>query len=251
MEIIETIKKHQPDFSKTELAVSNYILKNLDHIETFTITKLADRSGTSTSAVLRFCQSMGFKGYKDFRFELISSLRTMRHLSTDKNYNNSQFFNYYIDSINQLEQLDQELLKNLVVALMSPTTNYIVGVHFSALPAKGLFLGLEDLGIISLYANDYISASHLTNTLKDEDTIVLFSISGSKQNFTNFLSSVTSNMPKNSFLITMNPKAELKTFFTQTIVLPGYSFSNRSVVDIQTIPMMLVEVLLNMIHDKQ
>ncbi|AUJ30409.1 MAG: MurR/RpiR family transcriptional regulator [Liquorilactobacillus hordei] len=251
MEIIESIKKHQSDFSKTELKVSNYILKNLDNIETFTITKLADRSGTSTSAVLRFCQSMGFKGYKDFRFELISSLRVMRHLNVEKNYNNSHFFNYYIDSINQLEQIDQNLLKTLTTALMSPTTNYLIGVHFSALPAKGLFLGLEDLGIMSLYANDYISASHLTNTLKDEDTVVLFSISGSKRNFTNFLSAVTSSMPKNSFLITMNPKAELKPFFAQTILLPGYSFSNQSIVDIQTIPMMLVEVLLNMIHERQ
>lgn len=251
MEIVESIKNHQKGFSKSELKVSDYILNNLDHIETFTITKLADRSGTSTSAVLRFCQSMGFSGYKDFRFELISYLQKIRHEEGENDFKTSKLFNSYLDSIRQLENMDKKILEKLMNSLMNSNINYLLGVHFSALPAKSLFLGLEDLGIISLYANDYISASHLTNTLTSEDTLVLFTISGNKNNFTNFLSSVTSNMPKNSFLITMNPKAELKKYFQHTLVLPGYNFSNQSIVDIQSIPMIMVEMLLNLIHDSQ
>ncbi|ETY74229.1 MurR/RpiR family transcriptional regulator [Lactiplantibacillus fabifermentans] len=250
MTIIESIQQHTTEFSKSELKVSQYILKYPEHVETFTITKLADRAGTSTSAVLRFCQSLGFQGYKDFRFEMINYLRGARHHTSTSDLSDG-FLNDYAQLITQLHQLDAKLLKKLATALMTPTMNYLLGVHFSALPAKELFLGLEDLGILSLHADDYINAAHLTNTMAPDSTLVLFSISGSKNNFNHFLASVANNMPKNSFLITMNPKAELAAAFEQTLVLPGSAFSNRSVVDAQAVPMLFVELLLNIIHEKQ
>ena len=72
MDIIESIKKQHLELSKSEQKVSSYIIKHPDNIETFTITKLANEAKTSTSAVLRFCQSLGFQGYKEFRFEILN-----------------------------------------------------------------------------------------------------------------------------------------------------------------------------------
>ncbi|KRM06244.1 hypothetical protein FC89_GL001116 [Liquorilactobacillus ghanensis DSM 18630] len=250
MNIINAIQQKTSHFSKSELKVSDYILKYPEHVETFTITKLADRAGTSTSAVLRFCQSLGFNGYKEFRFEMINYLRNNRHHADPRDMQ-SIFLNDYTKIIEQLSQLDSKLMKQLEKALMAPTMNYLLGVHFSALPAKELFLGLEDLGILSLYANDYINAAHLTNTISDDATLVLFSISGNKSNFSHLLTAIDNNMPQNSFLITMNPKAALMANFKHSIVLPGSSFSNRSVVDAQAVPILFVELLLNLIHEQQ
>jgi len=61
---------------------------------------------------------------------------------------------------------------------------------------------------------------------------------------------LATSMPKNSFLITMNPKAELAADFPHTIVLPERTFSSKSVVDTQSIPMVFVELLLNLIYGK-
>ena len=71
MDLLNIIKLHHDDFSKTELKVYEYVINHPETIETYTISKIADVSGTSTSAVLRFCQVLGFKGYKDFRFEMV------------------------------------------------------------------------------------------------------------------------------------------------------------------------------------
>lgn len=250
MDIIKAIQQKAKTLSKSELKVSDYILKYPEHVETFTITKLADRAKTSTSAVLRFCQSLGFKGYKDFRYEMISHLRNNRHhLKTDDTQ--GTFLDEYSKLIEQLYKLDQTLIEKLEKALRTPTMNYLLGVHFSALPAKELFLGLQDLGIVAAYADDYINAAHLTNTMTDDDTLVLFSISGNKSNFKHFLAALDNNMPQNSFLITMNPKADLIDSFKHTLILPGNSFSNQSVVDAQAVPILFVELLLNLIHEHQ
>ncbi|MDC6398753.1 MurR/RpiR family transcriptional regulator [Lactiplantibacillus pentosus] len=249
MTIIESIKQHQSTFSKSEQKVSAYLLKYPEHAETFTITKLADRAGTSTSAVLRFCQSLGFQGFKDFRFEMIAYLRQQRQKQAPTS-GNSQFLNQYLAAITQLQDLDQTAIHQLIKALLNPQMTYLLGIHYSSLPAKQLFWGLADLGLLSEYAYDYINAAHITNTMRQNSTLVLFSISGTKANFNHFLAASATNLPKNSFLITMNSKAELADYFKHTIVLPGYQSSNRSVVDMQAISMIFVEYLLNLIHEQ-
>lgn len=52
MNIIEAIQQKNKTFSKSELKVSHYILHYPEHVETFTITKLADRAGTDRKSVV-------------------------------------------------------------------------------------------------------------------------------------------------------------------------------------------------------
>ena len=118
------------------------------------------------------------------------------------------------------------------------------------MPAKELALGLNDLGKVSLLADNYMNLSHITNSMANDSTLVMFSIDGNKRDFSYYLADLATDMPKNSFLITLNPEAGLSEYFEHTIVLPGRTFSNQSVVDTQTIPMLFVELLLNLIHEK-
>lgn len=247
MDIIETIKEHD-GFSQSEEKVKSYIINNPRNIETFTITKLANEAKTSTSAVLRFCQSMGFNGYKDFRFEVINNLHRDKQNDTPDSLMN-RYLEENISVLNQMKQLNQNQIDDLLKALMNDETNYLLGTYYSSFPAKELYYGLNDLGKTSLYSHDYINSSHITRSMKDNSTLVFFSISGNKKEFTQFLPDLTSDMPINSFLITTNPNAELKKIFPNSIVLPGAPFSNKSVTDAQSIPITFVEMILNLIHD--
>ena len=74
MNLMETIHLHKNDFSKTEHKVYDYIVQNPTAIETATITKIAELCQVSTSGILRFCQVLGYKGYKDFRFDMLHYL---------------------------------------------------------------------------------------------------------------------------------------------------------------------------------
>jgi len=250
MDIIESIKNHYEDFSKSELKVANYIVGSPKRVEVITITKLATEAGTSTSAVLRFCQTLGFNGYKDFRFEMMNFIHEQKTEIRPSSLKDN-LIDGYLKSISQLREIDSKTIDELIKALTNENLNYILGIFYSSLPARELYLGLNDLGKASMFADDYMISEHIIRPINDKSTVVLFSIDGKKGNFKNYLSDLATNMPKNSFLITMNPKAELSATFPHTIVLPERTFSSKSVVDTQSIPMVFVELLLNLIYDKK
>ena len=251
MDLMESIQQHQTELSKTELKVSQYIQKHPKNVEMYTITKIADEMQTSVAAVQRFCRVLGFKGYKDFKFEMSRYLHSgLNRRSTDNDFVNT-YLDDYQKNIDQLRELDAEMMQKLVAALTNQQTNYLIGVYYSLLPARLLSIGLTDMGYLSQSADDYMQAEHVVNTLKSDDTVVVFSIAGTKKNYTNFLAAIIDELPENSFLITLNPNAELASWFKNVIVLPGNRFSNQSVVDTQSIPSLFVELLLNTIYNQR
>lgn len=249
MDLLNTIELHKNNFSKTEYQVYEYIMKYPETIETSTISKIADVSQTSTSAVLRFCQVLGFKGYKDFRFEMIKYLHEHHE---EKNTSDlfTQLTQEYIKTIGQFKNIDRQIIDQLINDIKSTHSIYIIGIHYSSLPAKEFVLGLQDLGITALTASDFIEASHLINNANEDSTIIFFSMNGSKTNFNRFLPSLIDNMPERSYLVTMNPNAKLIDIFTHTIVIPGYTFTKQSIIETQSIFNTFVEILLNLIHNK-
>ncbi|HLR09118.1 MAG TPA: MurR/RpiR family transcriptional regulator [Bacillota bacterium] len=58
----------------SEAAVAEYILKHPDKVVTMTVKQLADASYASPSAVMRYCQTLGYKGYKEFKLKLSGDL---------------------------------------------------------------------------------------------------------------------------------------------------------------------------------
>lgn len=55
------------------------------------------------------------------------------------------------------------------------------------------------------------------------------------------------NASKNTYMITLNPKPKL--LIENTLILPGYTLSKQSIVDLQSIVVIFVELLLNMFHN--
>lgn len=72
MNILQKMQLHEPEYSKSETKVYHFLKENFEKVETLTITRIATNSHTSTSAVLRFCQILGYKGFKDFRYDAIN-----------------------------------------------------------------------------------------------------------------------------------------------------------------------------------
>ena len=234
MNLMETIHLHKNDFSKTERKVYDYIVQNPTAIETATITKIAELCQVSTSGILRFCQVLGYKGYKDFRFDMLHYLHLFDELTSK-----------YLSVIRQFNNIDQNKLNQLIKQIKNTKNIYVIGVHYSSLPAKHLVLGLQDLGINTYFAYDYMQASHLYNTIHEDDLLIYFSIEGNQNNVSRFFD--LTNASKNTYMITLNPKPKL--LIENTLILPGYTLSKQSIVDLQSIVVIFVELLLNMFHN--
>ena len=48
---------------------------DLTNVESLTINHLAEEAGTSLASVQRFCQKMGYSGFKEFKFQLLTYIK--------------------------------------------------------------------------------------------------------------------------------------------------------------------------------
>lgn len=58
------------NLNPSEKKIAEYILKSPKEIPDLSIKDLADKSGSSQSAVVRLCKILGYKGYKEFRITI-------------------------------------------------------------------------------------------------------------------------------------------------------------------------------------
>ena len=105
MNLMETIHLHKNDFSKTERKVYDYIVQNPTAIETATITKIAELCQVSTSGILRFCQVLGYKGYKDFRFDMLHYLH-QEHVEVNSENLFDELTSKYLSVIRQFNVIE-------------------------------------------------------------------------------------------------------------------------------------------------
>lgn len=69
--------------TNTEKKVADYILKNDRETLNYTVTELAERAEVSDATVVRFCRSVGYKGYQDLKINLArDTIAPYKHLNT-------------------------------------------------------------------------------------------------------------------------------------------------------------------------
>lgn len=238
--------------SNAEKKVQNYIKKNSNRIETLTINKLAATAGTSVASVQRYCQKIGFSGYKEFKFALLNILS--KQTENRKEENAGQLSLNYLDNyqkiLEKLKTIKQQQIDKLALALLNNSFNYILGIYYSSIPAQLLTLQLQDLALPTFCAINDVNGEHLLDGAKGNETIVLFSINGVKANYEDYWGEAIINC-NNSFLITMNKHAEFKKFFKNTIVLPGNNLEKTLPFDQQSIPSIFIEMLMQTIYQKR
>ena len=71
--VLHRLRQLLPGLSAAEARVAHAIMDDPKRIVDLTITELAKECGTSQATVARFCQTIGYSGYRDFRLELASA----------------------------------------------------------------------------------------------------------------------------------------------------------------------------------
>lgn len=246
MTILTTMDHKKNEFSNAEKKVYDFIKENYEHIESYTITRVADQAQTSTSAVLRFCQTLGFDGFKDFRFQLINDLKERPKEGTNTIFN--ALVDGYITTLNSFKTMDQSEMNHLMEDIKKASSISIGGLYYSSLPAKQLSYSLQDIGYMNHLVTDYLELSHLLNVIDTEGVFIYFSFMGGKNNALHyFIPKLKEALPKHSYLITLNNKSPLSEYFEHTITLPGSYLFHNSIIDTESISSIFVEILINMI----
>jgi DNA-binding MurR/RpiR family transcriptional regulator len=155
------------------------------------ISQLADRSGTSVASVVRFCKTLGFKGYPEFRMALIGQLSRQTAQGADLPLDGGITVDdsaaevirkiAYADSLaikTTAERLDVETFIKTVDAWEKASTIGIIGFASSGYVAMDLQLKLNRLGKRSVAWSDLHTALTSISLLKKGDVLVAISHSG-------------------------------------------------------------------------
>ena len=60
--------------SSTEIIVADYLIENYRDLPNLSTRELAKRTFTSSAAIVRFCQKLGFEGYTDFKLSFMAEM---------------------------------------------------------------------------------------------------------------------------------------------------------------------------------
>jgi DNA-binding MurR/RpiR family transcriptional regulator len=104
--LILQIEQKLNTFTKSEEKVAKFILENPNVVINSTITELAELSECSEGTVVRFCRSLGYKGYQKFKISFVQNVvDPYKHL------------NPAFEKEDSIENIIDKIFKNVGMAL--------------------------------------------------------------------------------------------------------------------------------------
>lgn len=190
-DLLGEIANQMTAFHASEIAIAEAVLLDPKSAANMNISQLAQESGTSVASVVRFCKTVGYKGYPEFRMALISQLSrqsTSGYVSElDSGITVEDSHEEVIRKVAQAdalaiqttaERLDIEVFKRTVQAWDKAQTIGIVGFASSSYVAMDLQLKLNRLGKNAIAWSDFHTALTSISVLKKGDVVVAISHSG-------------------------------------------------------------------------
>ena len=233
--MINKIKNNIPNFSKSEKKVCDLLIKNPELILTNTISSLSRLANTSTSAVLRFCKTLGYSGYKDFCADMIYHLKSTEQ--EDVRNPIQDITTSYTKALEQINALDSGLIEKLCKKIETADIVYCYGLYRSYLPAEKLQINLKERGVVSIASESPVAFSHNTNISSPDSLIILFSQSGEEHFFMPLVKLASENLTE-VWLVPTTPTSFMEDYVSHTITLPA-AFPNENII-LDNIPVMMV-----------
>lgn len=164
--------------------------KLLDYFETvdhkrviyMSITDLAAATGVAEATVLRFCRSLGFNGYQEFRLNLAQGVIDIgRKEQEGIDYVEDIAETYEAAMENCRKVLKSDRLQAAYDMIFQAKTVCCFGVGHSYLAALELHNRLMMMGILTYCERDTHLQNVLISSRGEDDLMIIFSVSGSSK----------------------------------------------------------------------
>lgn len=197
--ILDTIGALQNSLTKTEKKIANAILSQPDLLSQCSLSEVAEQLNVGEATFIRFCRTLGFKGYTDFKLDLAIELATQERessalLDTDVGEGDSPreiatklqatLNNVVAETINLL---DYSVLEKVVEELRRAKRIFLFGVGSSGLTAEDAKHKLMRIGL----QTDAVTNNHFmymqASLLGEGDVVIGISHSGYSEETTKAL----------------------------------------------------------------
>ncbi|WP_194397631.1 MurR/RpiR family transcriptional regulator [Microbacterium atlanticum] len=201
MDVLLRVRQSRDRLSASERRVADVVLADPEVVRTSTIMRLADVSEASQSTVARFCQSLGYPGYREFRLDVISALSRDQaqrvrfdiaegEISADDSIADTvaKIAFQEIQAIQDTAQtIDPDAVSRAVAAIRSARRIELYGAGASSLSAQDLFQKLSRIGKPAAVSVDIHLALVQAALLDDASVAVGVSFRGETRETLDFL----------------------------------------------------------------
>lgn len=179
--LILQIQTNYNQLTKAEKKVADYIIANKERVLYMSITDLANACNVGDTSVYRFCRTMDFQGYQEFKMQLSLYLASEDHAesSNEPTKLEEQVMQGHVQAIEESHQLlDQKMLLALIERMENARKIYFFGAGDSLITAQDAwnrFLRITDK--VNLITDPHMQAMAIS-LAKPDDLIILVSYSG-------------------------------------------------------------------------
>ncbi len=200
------IQSTYDSLSNAEKKVADYFLDNVENVFNKPIAQLAQESGVSKVAWVRFCKDIGFDGLKDLKKALFSQMREktdevaaadpfsdVRDVTDTKSLIEGIKHNSIRAMQDTAEMLDPEALEQAARTILNSRSVRIFGVGASGMVGNDLHSKLMRINKNSYFATDHHTQLTYAASMTDQDVAVLISMSGTTSEVLEILSLIKKN----------------------------------------------------------
>lgn len=246
MNPIQHIQLHENEFTKSEQKIMDYVLSHFDVISSFPISSVAKNCKVSKTALLRFCQKCGYRGYSEFKYEISRYLQSMvqvEHLNQDAS---SLITSIYIEQIQNLTTPAwNEGAEKLAVLVTQADHIKIYGIHETGLSCQYLSFRLATLGIDSEPLTSAHNMSEKASFSKEGDLNIFLTLSAKTDNIVSAIQCSLENHIK-TVIITQNDHHKFKNKADLSLILPTFNYNGKNIfLDAQGLLFISIDIFIN------
>lgn len=246
MNPIELINLHESEFTKSDEKIKTFVIDNPDYISSYPIVNVAEKAGVSKSALLRFCQKLGYNGYSEFKYEVSKYLQSGRFKNPAIVKSNIDIIEHYVSCIQKLPKyVGEDSLISLGNYIRRASRIRIFGLHESGLSATYFSYRLASLGIDSeaiTYGGIFSEKASFSTT---SDFNIFISVSGTTDEI---MAAAKTSFDRNTpcGIITQNSKAKYSNKYNCFISIPSLNLDkNELFLDSQAIIFITIDLIIN------
>ena len=180
------IKSAAEIFKPAEKSVAEFVLANPQQVMHMSISEAARDIGVGESTVIRFCRSLGYKGYQEFKLRLAQDLvEPVEFIHENISFQDStadlsqKVFQTNIQAVaDTMKALDPQMVEVAAKKLSDAGRIDIYGVGYSSFTALDAKLNFVRLGLIADAYGDAHLQAMAAASLKKNDVAIGISHSG-------------------------------------------------------------------------
>ena len=190
------IKNKYNDLTKIEKKIADYLLSNDISFMQLPISKFAENVGVAGSAVIRFCKTLGFSGYSDFKMNMAmeavkeKSIAILPDIGPEDNIQDivNTVFSSSIKALKDtLKMLDLQKIPAIIEKLSCARHIYLYAVGTSIPLIEDMQKRLMRLGYISFSISDVYEMQMSLMNITPQDFVIAISHSGRTEQVVNIV----------------------------------------------------------------